>query len=170
MNFGSNESYYEIILNYLKYSLKLDDKDDYDFSIFFKDKFDFSYINKKICDKVVFYYHDKNIYIKPQESGSCTWFSIYWPLLYFYITNNNKEKYYGMIKKIYDTFLKLLGTIFKQDDFINTSTNCPRPLHSGMPLVWFKKAETDAEKKFAYLTKNNDLVVFKKEYEHLNLV
>jgi hypothetical protein len=38
---------------------------------------DFNFINQNIIDKIIFIPNGDDIYIKPQESGSCSWFSIY---------------------------------------------------------------------------------------------
>ena len=115
ITFDSKDSYYKIILDYVESSIGLIYKNDYKFIDFSED---YNYINENIRDKIVFYYKNNSIYIKSQESGSCTWFSIYWVLLYFYISN--KEKYNNMIKKIYNTFLDILNKVFNQDDFIKT--------------------------------------------------
>jgi len=118
--FETKDSYYKIILDYITDTFLLSEKNDYNFTVFFQNSMNFDFINKNIRDKIIFINKGNDIYIKPQENGSCTWFSIYWPLLYFYITNNNPNKYYGMIKKIYETFSEMLKNIFKQENFINT--------------------------------------------------
>jgi hypothetical protein len=120
LTFETKDSYYKIILDYFKYKLFLSEKNDYNFKKFFENEMNFDFINKNILDKIIFKPISNDIYIKPQENGSCTWFSIYWPLLYFYITNNNPNKYYEMIKKIYKTFSVMLKNIFKQENFIKT--------------------------------------------------
>jgi len=46
-------------------------------------------INKIIIDKILLHKINEKLYIYPQESGSCTWFSIYWPILLYYILHDN---------------------------------------------------------------------------------
>ena len=127
------ESYYNMSLNYISqyyindeeyvsnYNLYFDNENKNKYFNNILDNTNFECINSIIRHKIVFHYNDndKQIYIREQESGSCAWFSIYWPLLYFYI-KNNFDNYYNFIDKIYNTFLKILNQIFKQDEFINT--------------------------------------------------
>ena len=47
--------------------------------------------NLDIINKIIFHYIDNDIYIYPQESGSCTWFSLYWSILIYYISKVLKE-------------------------------------------------------------------------------
>jgi len=123
--------YYKFMVDYLD---KTHDKIDLKYEKFYngKDNNYFDEINKNttyqninisIRNKLVFNYNEENdyIYIKDQESGSCTWFSIYWPILYFFIINDNYNLYNITINKIYETFYKIVKNIFRQDNFLETN-------------------------------------------------
>ena len=46
-------------------------------------------IRKNFLEKIILYYDKDNFYIKDQESGSCSWFAIYYSIiLYFVILKN----------------------------------------------------------------------------------
>jgi hypothetical protein len=64
-----------------------------------------------------------NIYIYPQQSGSCTWFSLYWPILFYFVINDDVDEYKNMIEHIILFFYKELhNKIFIQsvfDEIIN---------------------------------------------------
>ena len=93
------------------------------YSILIKDNFNniesFNYFNNYVKNNIILHYIKDNLYITPQKSGSCTWFSIYWPLIYYYVINNNLSKYCNHIKQIYDNFILILNNIFTLDNFKN---------------------------------------------------
>jgi hypothetical protein len=58
----------------------------------------------------------------PQQSGSCTGFSIYWPILFYDIYNDNSDEYKKTIVNIYNFFNTKLQEIFTKENF-NKETN-----------------------------------------------
>ena len=70
-------------------------------------------INQKVISKINVIWNDKKPYIIPQESGSCTWFSLYWVFIFKYIFSNNCSKYidtvYNINNKLY-TYVKIIFT------------------------------------------------------------
>ena len=50
-----------------------------------KEIFDTNNINSMVLNKIVFNIDNSEIYIVPQEGGTCTWYSMYWPLLMYHI-------------------------------------------------------------------------------------
>jgi hypothetical protein len=72
--------------------------------------------NKDIFNKVNLHYYDthpNDLFIIPQQSGSCSWFSIYWAILLYYVLCEIKidiyikkmkyviDKCYNIIQKVY---------------------------------------------------------------------
>ena len=74
-------------------------------------------INEIIFNKLIFYNLNEssqdynNLYIKPQQSGSCSWFSIYWPLCVIALYNNEYNLFVNLVineaKKDIDSLNKL---------------------------------------------------------------
>ena len=59
-----------------------------------------------------------NIYIYPQQSGSCTWFSLYWPILFYFVINNDEDEYKNIIEHIiYRFYEELHNKVFTQSVF-----------------------------------------------------
>jgi hypothetical protein len=111
-------SYYEIIMNIL---IKLKEK-----KINIGSKFnDLTKIclNENIKDNIIFHNLDGELYYKPQQSGSCSWFSLYWSLLYYNIHINNEEQYYKLIQNIYDFYYKKMEEIFIHENFNKENEN-----------------------------------------------
>jgi len=78
-------------------------------------------INPKLTNdflkKIIIYNSDKNIYIYDQESGSCSWFSIYFSLLLYYVINTDQSNYIRFINKINESFYNYLLDIFNDKNF-----------------------------------------------------
>ena len=74
-------------------------------------------INDNVLSKQIFHFSNKNIYIKSQESGSCTWFALYWTLIFYHVINNDLESYRSQIKNINNTCYKIIKKIFIPENF-----------------------------------------------------
>ena len=115
------KSYYKIIFEMFKIinkPFKLSITKPFDYS-----KFDF---NSNIINKLVLHYAG-DYYIYYQESGSCSWFSIYWPLIFYNIFNFNEQNYYTTILLIYEKMIFLVNRTFNDKSlylcFKNDSNN-----------------------------------------------
>ena len=109
-------SYYNIITNIFKKLFKKFNEYRLPITKSFNDT-RFSNFNTSVKNKLILHNH-KTYYIHYQESGSCTWFSIYWPIIFFNIFNFNEENYYNTIIYIYEKFIKLLNNIFTPANFL----------------------------------------------------
>jgi len=83
-------------------------------------------IDDTVINKNILHYNDqtRKLYINAQESGSCTWFSIYWALIfYFIIIEENHELYINFVKYLNKIFYSGLFSIFSDMTFnkINNS-------------------------------------------------
>jgi hypothetical protein len=83
-------------------------------------------IPKIIIDKLILHNNttdttDVNLYINSQESGSCSWFSIYWPIVLYNIFINDQSTKYNLyidqIKHINSKCYNIIQTIFTRDNF-----------------------------------------------------
>ena len=81
----------------------------------------FNNLVSKVTDysinKIILHYNDNDLYILEQESGSCSWFSLYWSILLYYVINQNKMDYIKIIEDITISKYNLLNTIFTKDNF-----------------------------------------------------
>ena len=71
-------------------------------------------ISENFLRKIILYNKDKNLYIYPQESGSCSWYSIYFSMLLFY---NDKDEHIQFINKINTKFYEYIKKIYTKDTF-----------------------------------------------------
>ena len=107
--------YYDIIIKKLR--------NPYYKEFIFNQSFRFNYdefnFNKNIKFKLILNENETfdKLYIRSQESGSCSWFSVYWPIIFYNIFNNNLTKYYRTVKNIYNYFIKILYKIFTPENF-----------------------------------------------------
>ena len=112
------KSYYEIIMNLFKNNLPVE-------NILIRPEF--NVINSsellELNDNTILHYFNGRLYIKPQQSGSCTWFSIYWPILFYDIYNDNVKEYKETILKIYNFFNDKLKEIFTKENFNKETKN-----------------------------------------------
>ncbi len=79
-------------------------------------------INDNIIKKLILHYHkpSNKLYILPQQSGSCTWFSKYWPVvLYNVLISKNSEQYIETIKQINSKSYQIVKSLFSKESFIN---------------------------------------------------
>ena len=77
-------------------------------------------LSDTVINKLILHNIDNKLYINPQESGSCSWFSIYWPIcLYDIFMNNDSTKYCEQIKKINIECEDIVNTIFTRSNFMN---------------------------------------------------
>lgn len=77
-------------------------------------------LSTNFINKIKFHIHEYNIYIYPQQSGSCSWFSIYWTFLFYFIINDNIEDYKNIIEHIILQFYnRLYNEIFTINEFNN---------------------------------------------------
>lgn len=112
-------SYYELLIKIFKQI----NREQHNFNIEpeFQKKYNslFNHINKNIKSKIIPKFIDDKLLIQTQESGSCSWFSIYWPLVYYnVIYESNYDNYCGIIVKIYDFFYDLLQIIYTPEIFM----------------------------------------------------
>jgi len=111
--------------------LDLLDWDEFDISIYNPQNYNFTYENFKdkdvnisniIIDKNILHYNyeTNKLYINPQESGSCTWYSTYWSLIFYFIfILESPDLYINFIKYINKIFHSTLPIIFSDKSFAN---------------------------------------------------
>lgn len=80
-------------------------------------------LNKKLINKLCFNWSDKNVYIIPQQSGSCTWYSIYWIFLFKCVVDNNYENYLNQIFQIFFKFKYFTERIFEESNILKVYNN-----------------------------------------------
>ena len=113
------KSYYEIIMNLFKNNLVK-------VKIIIKPNFNIINLldfNDNIKNNIILHYFNGRLYIRPQQSGSCTWFSIYWPILFYDVYNDDIENYKETLLKIYNFFMIKLKEIFTNENFKKESKN-----------------------------------------------
>jgi len=67
--------------------------------------------------RTCFHFYDNDIYIFPQQSGSCTWFSKYWAICIYYLIYDEFDIYYKFIQNVFNKFMVKINTIFTSDNF-----------------------------------------------------
>jgi len=77
----------------------------------------FNTMNLNIKNKLILHY-ENNYYIYEQESSSCSWFSAYWPILFYNIFNFNECNYYETVLNIYNKMIILLNRIFNDKSLL----------------------------------------------------
>jgi hypothetical protein len=76
--------------------------------------------------KLIIHHKDSDIYIYDQESGSCSWFSIYWPIvLYNIFILNDRNKYIEQIVEINKKCYEIVLKIFSKQNFNLEKSNYP---------------------------------------------
>ena len=75
-------------------------------------------LHNNIINKMIFHFNDGIPCIIPQESGSCSWYSIYWGLL-FYKIDSTEEDYINFVNDINEHFYKIALNIFSINNFVN---------------------------------------------------
>ena len=74
-------------------------------------------INKYLLNKIILHIYDNQTYINQQESGSCTFYSIYWPIIYYNVINSNIDEYIRCLKKFYNDLKYIVNNIFTSENF-----------------------------------------------------
>jgi hypothetical protein len=80
-------------------------------------------LSESFLKKIILYNQNGNLYIYPQESGSCTWFSTYFSILLYYVFYQDLSMYIDFIKNINDTFYEYILGIYTKDNFIRELQN-----------------------------------------------
>ena len=115
LNIQIDIRFYKILINlfglYPKFNFIPD-------TIFYQTHY-FNTFNSYIKNNIILHHIENKLYITEQKSGSCTWFSIYWPLIYYNVFNNNYTEYCNHVTHIYDTFILILNRIFTLESFNN---------------------------------------------------
>jgi len=77
--------------------------------------------NKSLSDnflkKIILYYKESNFYIYPQESGSCTWFSMYYSILLYFVIHRNYDEYKDIINKLNTSFINHINKVYTDKNF-----------------------------------------------------
>ena len=108
---NQKENYYKIICNIFSLSdseLELSSK------INFNNDIIFNMMNPNIRNKLILHYNN-DYYIYDQESGSCTWFSMYWPIIFYNIFNFDEDNYSKTIIDIYNIMNQIVNRVFNED-------------------------------------------------------
>jgi hypothetical protein len=103
-----NKNKYDKIYNFLKQYTRITNIQKYinfneiseNFTKLKEKVYDKLKLNENIIKKIIPHYHDENIYIYPQQSGSCSWFSVYWYIILKYLFNNDIDTITNFIIKI----------------------------------------------------------------------
>jgi TPR repeat protein len=74
-------------------------------------------ISENFLSKIILYYKNKNFYIKPQESGSCTWYSTYYSIILFFVIHKNYDSYIQFINNINKSFYDYINSIYNKENF-----------------------------------------------------
>lgn len=112
-----NESFHNILYAHLKKFKQFDINNYCENLNIFGSSLLFIKLNPHIEDKTTLHLINDNLYIKPQESGSCSWFSFYWAFVYYHIlVKNNSLSYYNYINTVYDNFKKEIDYIFTSEN------------------------------------------------------
>ena len=120
-------NYYEYILEFIKLNIqncifqefKLSNINNLANTDFNNKKLKFNFkLPIFIEDKIKLHKSNDNLYIYSQESSSCSWFVMYWPLIFYNIFNNNIDNYYKIIENITNKYHDILcNVIFTKDNF-----------------------------------------------------
>ena len=74
-------------------------------------------LGETFLKKIILYNNNGNIYIYTQESGSCTWFSVYFSILLYFCINSEVNNYLEFINTINKNFYDYLLKIYTKDNF-----------------------------------------------------
>lgn len=150
-------SFYSVIMNILKY-IKLENRT---YDNYFNNFDSLNNININIRNNIIFHYFNGEIYIKPQQSGSCSWFSLYWPLLFYNVHNNNIDEYYLFINRIYNFYYQILQKIFIIENFDKENNN-----YIMMKLLCSKFIDLELLENKNILNETNNFIYNRKIYFH----
>jgi hypothetical protein len=112
-----NETYYKFFHNFLK-----------DYDVYYFNNFIIKYYIKnhiieisklgKHINKIILHNINEELYILPQKSGSCTWFSIYWPIIMYNVFSHSYTKYKEHIILIITECNRILNNFFNKDKLL----------------------------------------------------
>ena len=76
--------------------------------------------NKKEGEHILKYFYsnydllldEDNLYTNPQKAGSCSWFSLFWCLVFYYLINNNADDSIEFINKTTQQFHKKILELY----------------------------------------------------------
>jgi hypothetical protein len=74
-------------------------------------------LSESFLKKIILYNKNNNLYIYSQESGSCTWYSIYFSILLYYIVHDSQPKYIEFIKEINNKFYDYILKVYTKENF-----------------------------------------------------
>ncbi len=103
-------------------------------------------LSKLVLEKMVFQIFGLELYIIPQQSGSCSWYSMYWPLLMYNIYYEpNITKYKNFVKDINSTFKRIIEDLFSVETFDSlfskTESNLWQMYYNGFCNIGLLKRE-----------------------------
>jgi hypothetical protein len=75
-------------------------------------------LSENFLKKIILYNQNNNLYIYPQESGSCTWYSIYFSILLYYVVRDNQVNYLRFINQINYQFYNYISQVYTKRNFI----------------------------------------------------
>ena len=75
-------------------------------------------LSENFLKKIILYNQNNNLYIYPQESGSCTWYSIYFSILLYYVVHDNQVNYLQFINQINYQFYSYIIQVYTKRNFI----------------------------------------------------
>lgn len=79
-------------------------------------------IRKYLFNKIIFHINNNNIFIIPQQSSSCTWYSKYWVLCLCNLIKD-PNSYYNFVFDIYNKFKIIINNIFSINNFNDELNN-----------------------------------------------
>ena len=137
--------YYPMISNFLKQQNIIQIGDDIDIKKYNNLNIELIKTNDKLSEnflkKIILYNHDNNLYIYPQESGSCTWYSTYFSILIYYVIKGDFDQYIFFINNINKKFYEYLITIYTTDEY------------NKQLLMYDKPNDPDTYKNYLYMKK-----------------
>jgi len=95
-------------------------------------------LSENFLKKIILYNQNNNLYINDQESGSCTWYSIYFSILLYYVVRNHQVNYLQFINEINYQFYSYIIKVYTKPNFIKE---------------FQKKNQDNSEKSYYYMLK-----------------
>ena len=81
-------------------------------------------IDDDIITKNILHVFNDNVYINKQESGSCTWFSVYWSILLYYVIDNDVETYKKIIITLNEYCYNKIQYYFNEKSYKKIINSC----------------------------------------------
>jgi hypothetical protein len=128
-----------------------------------------------LIKKIILYYTKNNFYIIPQHSGSCSWFSIYYSIMLYFVINDNFIDYKNFIININRNYYDYINLIFTKENFLKELDNhiymkkmCSKLIDIGIlkKNILFEVQDIiyDCEGKVKYTNKNDYILIYKYNY------